>query len=111
VGGQRQALALCSLERAPVPTEQVWWCPGPIWITAEIRKSLAFTGVQTPNLKPVANRYTDQAIPTLYLLKLHFNIIHSPTSIIRSGVFPSGHLPKILHAILFSHPVLFFSIS
>jgi hypothetical protein len=40
-----------------------WMAPGPVWTGAE---NLAPTGIRSPDVQPVASRYTDWAIPVNY---------------------------------------------
>jgi hypothetical protein len=56
---------------------------------------------KSPPLVPILNQI--DPIPTIpsYLSKIHFNIVHPPTSCLPSGLFPSGFSTNILYAFVF----------
>jgi hypothetical protein len=55
---------LCTLERDPVPILlEAGWAPEPVWTGAE---NLTPTRIRSRIVKPVANPYTDCAIPAMY---------------------------------------------
>jgi hypothetical protein len=67
--------------------------------------SLPFSQETSTGLYPESDDFS-QYHPILSLSKIHFNIIHPPTSWSSSGLSPSGFPTKFLHAFLFSPCVL-----
>jgi hypothetical protein len=58
--------------------------------------------LKSPPLVPILSHTNSVHTIPSYLSKIHFNILHPPTSRLPNGLFPTGFPTNILHAFLFS---------
>jgi hypothetical protein len=69
VSGQLKAPAALFLgKERPLPIDyETGWASEQVWTTWRSENSCPSPGTQTPTVQPVARRYTDYAIPALYI--------------------------------------------